>query len=381
MTSKKIFFFQPYFQVVSEVWIERMLEIFADRLALIVGRGVPDQWNGTRCFDLDHPPYSILTRIKHRILGRAHRTKELRNTIAEYPGAIILVNYANFALELEPCWRGLEVTVLIHCHGFDVHFDGRGNEWPHSKLHDEFYIKRLISLPLNHHFVANSKFTRDSMVAHGMPAARIALKNYGVELPSCPDWDQRKKKQNLRLLYLGRLIDFKGPDKVIRGFEIACEQGFQGTLTMAGNGQLLAMCEMMAATSKYKEQIEFCGAVGRRGAQLLYADSDIFVGLHCLGELTNREEAFGVTMVEAMAHGLPVVTGRSGGIVESVVDGETGFLIEPGDINAFAEKLLALQNNPKLRIQMGQKGRERVESNFTLEHERLQWESIMQKFA
>ena len=354
-----------------------MLDLFKDRLDLIVGRGVPYDWNGIPCFDLEHPRYSIPSRIRNRILGRPERLDHLRKKLASKPGCIILVNYANFALELEPCWRGLGVHVLIHCHGFDVHFDGREDEWPHQRIHDADYVSRLLALPPNHHFIANSEFTRDSMLSHGIPLERITVKYFGVEIPESPEWEVRVKRTDPSLLFLGRFIDCKGPELVIEGFERACDCGFRGTLVMAGTGPLLVMCELMAARSEYRDRIQFCGPVDRDEAQRLFADSDIFVNHHCRGELTLREEAFGVTMLEAMAHGLPVVTGRSGGVVESIIDGETGFLVEPGDIGAFASRLIELQDDSELRIRMGKGGRARVESTFTLTHERKQWDEII----
>jgi len=79
-------------------------------------------------------------------------------------------------------------------------------------------------------------------------------------------------------------------------------------------------------------------------------------------------EPFGIVAVEAMACGRPVIATRVGGLQEIVVDGETGFLVDPGDSEGFAQKLELLMDDPELRARMGQKGRERALENFTYDH-------------
>jgi len=83
-------------------------------------------------------------------------------------------------------------------------------------------------------------------------------------------------------------------------------------------------------------------------------------------------EPFGMVAVEAMASGRPVVASRIGGLADSVVDGETGFLIPPGEPAALADKLRLLLDDAELRAEMGRRGRERVEEIFA-------WPRIVEK--
>ncbi|KPL12146.1 hypothetical protein AMJ85_01895 [candidate division BRC1 bacterium SM23_51] len=82
---------------------------------------------------------------------------------------------------------------------------------------------------------------------------------------------------------------------------------------------------------------------------------------------TIGEEPFGLVPVEAMACGRPTVVTRSGGMIESVVDNETGFVIEKRDSQALAEKILTLLSNPDLAAEMGRNGRERAVEVFSRE--------------
>jgi type III pantothenate kinase len=81
---------------------------------------------------------------------------------------------------------------------------------------------------------------------------------------------------------------------------------------------------------------------------------------------TVEPEPYGLVPLEAMSTGLPVVASRIGGITETVVDGETGFLVDPGDHGAIADRLALLHGEPQLRRHMGEAGRARVIASFDL---------------
>jgi glycosyltransferase involved in cell wall biosynthesis len=79
-------------------------------------------------------------------------------------------------------------------------------------------------------------------------------------------------------------------------------------------------------------------------------------------------EPFGIPVIEAMAAGLPVVATRGGALPEIVVHGETGFLVERGDVEGLSKAISTLVVNPALRARMGAAGRARVREMFTWEH-------------
>ena len=85
------------------------------------------------------------------------------------------------------------------------------------------------------------------------------------------------------------------------------------------------------------------------------------------GKNVIEEEPFGLVPVEGMACGKPVVVTRSGGMVESVIDGQAGFIIEKKDAKLLAEKILLLLKDKELAAKMGRQGREHVAARFTRE--------------
>lgn len=171
----------------------------------------------------------------------------------------------------------------------------------------------------------------------------------------------------LTILYLGRLIDCKGPDRVIEAFVEARSRGLQARLIIAGDGPLREKCESIRDRSAFHDSIVFRGAVDEAEGARLLREADIFTAHHCKGPVSNQIEAFGVSIVEAMAAALPVVVGRSGGVPEIVRSGVDGFMVEPGDVQSHAEALLVLGASEETRREMGINGWRRAGECFSEE--------------
>jgi glycosyltransferase involved in cell wall biosynthesis len=85
----------------------------------------------------------------------------------------------------------------------------------------------------------------------------------------------------------------------------------------------------------------------------------------CYGRPVPVSELLGLTALEAMASGTPVVASRIGGLAEVVVDGETGFLVAPGDLAALHDRLALLLSDPGLAARLGANARDLVVERFT----------------
>ena len=114
------------------------------------------------------------------------------------------------------------------------------------------------------------------------------------------------------------------------------------------------------------ESMEAIGWLEHGKLAQLYSRADICVAPSLWAE------PFGMVAVEAMACGRPIVASKVGGLADSVVDGETGFLVPPGNAVALADKLRILLDDYELRLRMGRHGRARVEEDF-------HWPRIVEK--
>ncbi|MCO4890180.1 glycosyltransferase [Cupriavidus sp. WGtm5] len=171
-----------------------------------------------------------------------------------------------------------------------------------------------------------------------------------------------------RVLQLGRLVPRKGIDNVIRA--LGClrrDTGLDATLyVVGGNAEQpsvqatpeIGRLQDVASAEGVAERVVFTGRRGRDTLRLFYSAADVFV-------TTPWYEPFGITPVEAMACGAPVIGADVGGIRSTVVDGHTGFLVPPKAPAALAARLAQLAANPALARQLGEAGRRRAQAHFT----------------
>jgi len=109
-----------------------------------------------------------------------------------------------------------------------------------------------------------------------------------------------------------------------------------------------------------EDTLFFLGQIPEHQLQRLYRDAAVYC-------YPAPEEDFGMGVLEAMAWGVPVVAWNNAGPTVTVVDGETGYLVEPFKVDRYAEAIERLLLNPDLRGKMGLAGREHVENNFSWE--------------
>jgi glycosyltransferase involved in cell wall biosynthesis len=281
---------------------------------------------------------------------------------------VFLIHFLPLALRLRPAFEDLDAPVFVHVHGADITWDLRENVPPHAPAHPDGYEEAARRLGERVRWIANSGASARRLEAIGIDPARITVKPLGIPVPVSAD-AERPDPEELQILYLGRLVDFKGPVVTIRAFEIARERGLRARLTLAGDGPLLTACELLRERSRYRDDIALPGAVSPEEGERLRASADIFTAHSSRGPLTNQEEAFGVAFAEAMAAGLPVATGASGSLPDLVRDGETGLLFPPNDIEAHAETLLRLGRDAELRRRLGRNARAFVRERFSPERE------------
>jgi glycosyltransferase involved in cell wall biosynthesis len=119
----------------------------------------------------------------------------------------------------------------------------------------------------------------------------------------------------------------------------------------------LGIAARAAGRTPPHEHVRFLGRVGDELLHGLYERADVFVH-------ATRYEGSSLVTLEAMAHGLAVVATRAGGIPDKVVDGETGRLVEPRDVEGLAAALAELTDDAARRTAMGERARARVGERF-----------------
>jgi len=135
-------------------------------------------------------------------------------------------------------------------------------------------------------------------------------------------------------------------------------------LLLVGGGRYRPSLEKLAADAP-PGSVVFAGQVSEGELPRYYTAGDVFA-MPCRSRLGGLEvEGWGNVFIEAAACGRPVVVGDSGGARESLIDGETGVLVNGRDVSAVADAVATLLSDPALAERMGKAGRERVERFYT----------------
>lgn len=136
---------------------------------------------------------------------------------------------------------------------------------------------------------------------------------------------------------------------LLKAFSIVLKKYSNTKLCIVGDGPLKKQVYSIAEDLKITENIIFAGFVNNVGEYL--HSFDIFV-------LASKKEGLGTSIIDALSVGLPVVTTKSGGIPELIIDDENGVLVEPQDPNNLAEALVELLSNPEKRLRLGKAAKE-----------------------
>jgi D-inositol-3-phosphate glycosyltransferase len=179
------------------------------------------------------------------------------------------------------------------------------------------------------------------------------------------------------LLNIGRLVPRKGVDNAIRGVaRLARSHGVAAKLVIVGgNSDLpdpkltpeIGRLKQIAEAEGIAEQVIFTGRRSREFLKLYYSAADLFI-------TTPWYEPFGITPLEAMACGTPVVGADVGGIRYSVADGITGALVPANDPDALAARLAEMYRDPVRLKEMGRNAIRRVQAQFT-------WQKVTRSIA
>jgi len=207
--------------------------------------------------------------------------------------------------------------------------------------------------------VANSRNTAMLAEQAGIPTERIVILYPGADMPDESQTVERfRKRYKLEgkslLLSAGRLIPRKGLAEFIRYALPAVVRKHRDTvLVIVGSEPENALNrtdnvleDIKSAIEEYDlaEHVLMTGRIDDNSLQAAYGEADCFI--FPLREVPGDVEGFGMVAVEAAAHGLPTVAFAEGGVSDAVAEGESGFLVTPGDYEGFGRTLIKYLDDP-----------------------------------
>jgi glycosyltransferase involved in cell wall biosynthesis len=351
----------------SETFIKEQVLAYSRWRAVLVGlrriSGVPVDELDVRILPMGK---SLPSRAYRKLLATLQLTPGgIRRLLRAEPASLIHVHFGTDAVENWGWINSLRIPVLVTLHGYDINID---KEWWRAAAPQRAqrkYPDMLLRMAANPrvHFIAVSEAIRTRAIEWGLPPERISLRYIGVDLDRFQKNAQPVEQRAPRILFIGRMVEKKGGEYLIRAFAKVRAQLPAAELVMVGGGRLRPKLESLA--SELSVPVTFAGVLSSEQITEHLHATRVF----CSPSITadnGDAEGLPIVILEAQACGVPVVTSARGGAQEGIVHGTTGYAFQEKDVDSLSEYLLQLLQNDRLAASMSRAARLNVEQNFGL---------------
>jgi colanic acid/amylovoran biosynthesis glycosyltransferase len=346
----------------SETFIRAHIERLPGRVTYLYGGLFPTRMaNG----ELLLPSPGFPERVRRSLLSRLLKIdfsedKLKRKALAQFlrDNGInaVLAEYGPTATRVMDVCREAGIALIAHFHGFDAYEHKTLKEFggEYRKL---FHTAAAV--------VAVSRHMQQQLIALGAPKEKIHYNPCGMDAQIFYGSDPAHAPP--AFLTTGRFVDKKGPHLTLLAFAKVVAKVPDAKLIMVGDGPLLDICMSLAQSLGISGAVDFAGVKTHQEVADLMRKVRAFVQ-HSRVPGSGDSEGTPVAVQEAGGAGLPVIATFHGGIPDVVQDNVTGFLVKEGDVEAMAERMIRVAQDPQLAAKMGQAARARVLSEFTLDH-------------
>ena len=266
---------------------------------------------------------------------------------------------------------GIPLVVTFHALGHVRLMHQPHDEFPTERCH----IEQMVIDAADAIIAECPQDAADLQRLYRTPSSRLRMIPCGFDPDEFAPVDRREARARLALpanrpivLQLGRMVPRKGVETVVRAVGILERRYDIRPLLVIVGGESqtpdpaltpeIGRLQQIAAEERVTQDVLFIGQRSRDELRYFYGAADVFVTMPWY-------EPFGITPVEAMACGVPVIGSRVGGVQYSVEDGRTGFLVEPRNAEALARRLAHVFSDPAIPRLLGKRARTRACERFT----------------
>ncbi len=282
---------------------------------------------------------------------------------------VALAEYGVTGVDIRDACRMANIPLVVHFHGYDAS----------NRLIIEKYLPGYQRMFIDSAaIIAVSIPMKEKLLEWGAQKERTHVFPCGVD--PCRFVGAAPESAPPHFVAVGRFVEKKAPHFTVHAFCEALKVEPSAKLTMIGDGPLLGATKKLVADLDLDKHVEFLGAQGPETVSSLMRGARGFVQ-HSVVAQNGDSEGAPVGIIEAQMSGLPVVSTRHGGIPEIVLEGETGFLVEEGDVVGMGQALVRLAMDAQLAGKLGRQGRARALEFFTLDRYLANLAGILEKVA
>jgi colanic acid/amylovoran biosynthesis glycosyltransferase len=354
----------------SETFIRNHIERLPAKVKLLYGGWFPTHLEDGRQFSSSKLSQRAIGYASSQLFGLSpqyFKKKALKKFLQGNRVDVVLAEYGpTGASIIESCVEA-DVPLVVHFHGFDA--------YDHQTLekHEASYQRMFAAAGA---IIAVSRDMERQLLKLGAPREKLFYSPYGVDTELFSDAEPAASQPIF--LAVGRFVDKKAPHLTLLAFKKLWERCPDARLKMIGDGPLWEACKQLAGALGISHAVEFLGPRSQTEVALTMRQARAFVQ-HSIRTTYGDSEGTPLTVLEAGAAGLPVVATRHAGIQDVVTDGETGLLVNEGDVEGMARSMIRLAEDVELARRLGAAARKRIVAEWSIEKSTDRLWSIMEK--
>jgi colanic acid/amylovoran biosynthesis glycosyltransferase len=268
---------------------------------------------------------------------------------------VVFTEYGTVGSMVTQACKIANVPLVIHFHGADAFHQKTINDYlPYYKKAFD-YASGIIAVSLD---------MVEQLVKLGAPRHKISFISCGVDVVK---FDSVHLTNQNNFISVGRFVEKKSPLSVIKAFSLVANKLPNCKLFMVGNGPLFKQSQALIQALNLGNKITLTGIVNQQEIKKLLENSKCYIQ-HSVTAKDGDKEGTPVSILEAAASGLPIVSTKHGGINQAVIDGVTGFLVNEYAIDEMANKMIKIALTPQQTlIDMGKAGRNHSIKNYSID--------------
>jgi glycosyltransferase involved in cell wall biosynthesis len=314
-------------------------------------------------------PLSRLAGLWKIIRRGSARSYDLReeefNKLIRLDADLVHVHFGTQASDAWGVASRLKLPLLVTLHGYDIN---NYKEWWESGKggsRNRNYPSRLLALAEEKDvsFLAVSEAIRQRAVEFGIPPDKVEVSYIGVDSERFTPGPEPLHRRT-KILFVGRLVEKKGCIYLVQAFNRIQEDFPRAELIVVGSGPLEADLRQHALETDTR--VTFTGALSSEAVREYLGESRVVCVPSIVAE-NGDAEGLPIIVMEAQACGVPVITSARGADLEGIVDGETGFAHDEGDVDRISDCLRRLLTDERLLSVMGAAARRRILDDFDIQ--------------
>lgn len=279
--------------------------------------------------------------------------KLLSKSLKRHKIDVVLVEYGIHANHVLPAIKNVNLPLVVHFHGYDATVK--------SIIKENNYYKDIFAYASR--IIVVSKVMKEEILNIGCPKNKLV---YNANAAQSKFFEIEPDFNSKQFISVGRFNNKKAPYYTILSFKKALKTHPDAKLFMCGDGLLLEVCKNIVRQYQLEDSIKFLGVISPDRLIDLLKESAGYIQ-HSITAVNGDAEGMPISILEASASGLPVISTFHAGISDVVEHEVTGLLCEEHDINTMSKNIIMILDDMSYAKKLGQAGKKRIKNHFSFE--------------